>query len=137
MRTKWMIASIAACVMGLGGLAFAQSDSSTSGSSGSQQMPPGSTSKSYQKGTTTPPQHLRTFSLKVKDVDTSNHVVDFQAKVKPEANIMENGQAIKLDQLKPGDEVRASFDPTTNEVVRLDVIKVPRQQGQGQQQQQQ
>jgi hypothetical protein len=136
MRSKWIAASIAACVMSLGGVAFAQDESSgSSGTSGGSQqpMPPGSTSKSYQKGTTTPPSHLRTFSLKVKDVDTANHVVDFQAKVKPEANIMENGQAIKLDQLKPGDEVRASFDPTTNEVVRLDVIKVPRQQQQQQQ----
>ncbi len=134
--TKWIIASLAAGVMSLGSLALAQSDTSSSSGSGSQQMPPGSTSKTYQKGTTTPSQHLRTFSLKVKDVDQTNHVVDFQAKVKPEANIMENGQAIKLDQLKPGDEVHASFDPTTNEVVRLEVIKAPRQQ-EGQQQQQQ
>jgi hypothetical protein len=136
-KSKWIAASIAACVMSAGGVAFAQGESSGSSGSSQQQMPPGSTSRSYQKGTTSPPSHLRTFSLKVKDVDADNHVVDFQAKVKPEANITESGQAIKLDQLKPGDEVRASFDPATNEVVRLDVIKAPRQQQQQQQQPQQ
>ena len=122
----WIAAGITAGLMGLGGLALAQSDSSPSMGGGDQPMPPGSTSKTYQQGTTTPQKDLRTFSLKVKEVDKDKHTVDFQAKVKPEANIMESGQPIKLDQLNPGDEVRASFDPSSGDIVRLEVIKVAR-----------
>ncbi len=120
----WLAAGISAGMMGLGGLALAKSDNPPSTGGGDQTMSPGSTSKTYKKGTATPKENLRTFSLKVKDVDKAKKTVDFQAKVKPEANIIESGKPIKLDQLNPGDEVRASFDPSTGEVVRLEVIKM-------------
>jgi hypothetical protein len=62
--------------------------------------------------------------LKVIAVDRDNHAVTFQAQVKPEAKMSEGGKPIKLDQLKPGDEVRASFDPATGDVVKVQVTKV-------------
>ncbi|MGC4113252.1 MAG: hypothetical protein QM765_00945 [Myxococcales bacterium] len=115
-----LVAAIASGMLGLAGLASAQSGS---GSAGGQPLPPGSTSKTYEQGTTTPPQNLRIITLRVLGVNKEEHTVNFQAKVKPEANIMQSGQPIALDQLKPGDEVRASFDPSTGDVVKLDVTK--------------
>ncbi len=124
MKKGLIAAGVASCLMGLAGLASAQS---SSGSMGGQPLPPGSTSKSYQQGTATPPQNLRIITLRVLGVNKDEHTVNFQAKVKPEANIQESGQPIALDQLKPGDEVRAAFDPSTGEVIKLEVTKVPRQ----------
>jgi hypothetical protein len=80
---------------------------------------PGATTK--QKAGTYSTKHLRTVTLTVKNVDSKNHKVQFEAKVEPEANLTESGRPIKLDQLKEGDTVRASFDPKTGDVVRVDV----------------
>jgi len=66
-------------------------------------------------------KQLRTVTLTVKEVDTKNHKVVFEAHVKPEANLTESGHPIKLDQLREGDTVRAAFDPATGDVVRVDV----------------
>lgn len=74
-----------------------------------------------QKEGTYSEKQLRTVTLTVKQVDTKNHKVVFEAHVKPEANLTESGRPIKLDQLREGDTVRASFDPKTGDVVRVDV----------------
>jgi hypothetical protein len=34
---------------------------------------------------------------------------------------MRDGSQISLDQLKEGDQVRASFDPTSNQATKIDV----------------
>lgn len=81
--------------------------------------PPGTTTK--QKAGTYSSKQLRTVTLTVKSVDTKNHKVVFEVKVDPEANLTESGRPIKLDQVKEGDMVRASFDPKTGDVVRVDV----------------
>lgn len=74
-----------------------------------------------QKAGTYRSTELRTVTLTVKQVDPENHRVTFEATVKPEANLTESGRPIKLDQLKEGDTVKASFDPKTGDVVRVDV----------------
>jgi hypothetical protein len=85
-------------------------------------------SKSMEKQTKASQKNLRQLSLKVKDVDKANHKVTFEAQISPEANIQENGVPIKIDQLKAGDEVRASFVPQTGEVVKLNVTRSGEQQ---------
>jgi hypothetical protein len=74
-----------------------------------------------QKEGTYNSKDLRTVTLTVKEVDAKKHRVIFEATVTPEANVTSSGQPIKLDQLKEGDTVRASFDPKTGDVVRVDV----------------
>jgi hypothetical protein len=59
--------------------------------------------------------------LTVKDVDQANHKVTFVAKVSPEANVRSDGQPIRIDALKAGDQVKAQFNPATGEVSQLDV----------------
>jgi Cu/Ag efflux protein CusF len=82
-----------------------------------------STTVTKQKSGSYKAESLRTVTLTVKDVDPENHRVTFEATVKPEVK-NSSGQPIKLDQLKPGDTVRAAFDPKTGEVVRVDVTKM-------------
>lgn len=73
-----------------------------------------------QKAGTYEEKDLRTVTVTVKKVDPQNHKVTFEATVKPEAT-NSSGRPIKLDQLKEGDRIRASFDPKTGDVVRVDV----------------
>lgn len=128
MQRNSFIAACTSALMILSGAAFAQ-DSSSSGQSGMG----GSTSSGQQgqaggkaqggAGAAVPSGHMRTVTVTVKSTDPANHKVDFEAQVTPEASIIENGQPIRLDQLKPGDQVRASFDPATNNVVKLQVTR--------------
>jgi hypothetical protein len=54
-------------------------------------------------------------------VDKAKHKVTFEARVSPEASVSSNGEPIRIDNLKPGDQVKASFNPATGEVSQLDV----------------
>jgi hypothetical protein len=65
----------------------------------------------------------RVVTVTVKDVDREQHMVTFQAKVSPEANIMRDGRAIRIDELQPGDSVRMAVDMATGDVTRVDVVK--------------
>jgi hypothetical protein len=65
----------------------------------------------------------RVVTVTVKDVDRDQHLVTFQAKVRPEANIMRDGTPIRIDQLQPGDSVRMALDVSTGDVTRVDVIR--------------
>ncbi|MBS2030757.1 MAG: hypothetical protein JST54_22825 [Deltaproteobacteria bacterium] len=67
--------------------------------------------------------NLREATITVLKVDKATHTVTFKAKVQPEANLTKDGQPIKLDQLKEGDQVRASFDPATGDVKSLEVSR--------------
>lgn len=78
-----------------------------------------------EKGGAPPDSELRHVTFTVKQVDKANHTVTFTAKVSPEANIEKNGQPIRIDQLRPGDEVRAAFDPSTGEVMKVQMIGGP------------
>jgi len=77
------------------------------------------------KNTDLAPDQMRMAQIKVTHVDKKSHMVHFVAKVQPEANLTKDGQPIKLDQLRRGDEVRAAFDPQTGEVIKLEVIRAP------------
>jgi hypothetical protein len=81
------------------------------------------TTTSTTKKSSVPESQLRKVTIKVKDVDPTQHVVVFEARVSPEAQVMSNGQKIAIDQLKAGDELRASFDPKSGEVVKLETVK--------------
>jgi Cu/Ag efflux protein CusF len=102
------------------------------GESADEPMMPGERSTTVERGTTTPEENLRTVTVTVESVDPKQNKVTFQAAVQPEANITSDGQPIRLQQLQEGDQVRASFDPATGELVRAQVIK---KEGSGQKQQ--
>jgi hypothetical protein len=65
----------------------------------------------------------------VKKVDSKKHSVKISSSTKGEqdlklsssATIMRDGSQISLDQLKEGDQVRASFDPTSKEATKINV----------------
>jgi len=88
-------------------------------SSGASQAEGGTTS-SKQKASAAKASELRTVTVIVKEVDPEHHKVTFEATVKPEATTS-SGRPIRLDQLREGDKIRASFDPRTGEVVRVDL----------------
>ena len=56
-------------------------------------------------------------SLKV----LSSAGVEQDVKIAPSATITRDGAKAELEQLKEGDEVRASFDPSSNQATKLDV----------------
>jgi hypothetical protein len=85
--------------------------------------PPSTTTTTRSKATSIPESQLRKVTVRVKEVDPSSHTVVFEAHVSPEATVTSNGQKIAIDQLKPGDSIRASFDPKTGEVVKLETVK--------------
>jgi hypothetical protein len=85
--------------------------------------PPSTTTTTRSKSTSIPESQLRKVTVRVRDVDTSKHTVVFEARVSPEASVMSDGQPISIDQLKPGDEIRASFDPKTGDVVKVETVK--------------
>jgi Cu/Ag efflux protein CusF len=57
------------------------------------------------------------WSLKV----LSSAGVEQDVKIAPSATITRDGTKAGLEQLKEGDEVRASFDPMSNQATKLDV----------------
>jgi hypothetical protein len=83
----------------------------------------GGTKTTVERETTMPESAMRTATVTVKSVDRAHHRVTFEATVKPEADIEQNGQPIRIDQLKPGDSIRASFDPKTGQVMKIEVVQ--------------
>jgi hypothetical protein len=77
------------------------------------------------EGATKEIEELRVMQLTVKDVKPKEHKVTFEAQISPEASYKSGqGEPIRIDQLKKGDEVRAAFNPSTGEVVEVEVIPV-------------
>ena len=115
-------------LLALGTLAFVQTARSDDINDHTQPAPSSEmkTGSTVQRNTDVAPENLRQATVTVIQVDPMNHKVRFEAQVQPEANLMQNGQPIRLDQLKEGDQVRASFDPATGEVVKLDVLRAKR-----------
>ena len=95
-----------------------------------QPMPgqqPGDTTMTMERGAGAAAANARTVTIVVKDVDRAAKTVTFQAKVSPEANIRQDGQPIRMDQLETGDALRVQFDPRSGEVMRAEVLKKARQ----------
>ncbi len=109
---------VCAALLGMGTTVYAQE-----GGSADEPMMPGERSTTVERGTTTPEENLRTVTVTVESVDPKENKVTFQAMVQPEANITSDGQPIRLQQLQEGDQVRASFDPATGELVKAQVVK--------------
>ncbi len=112
-------------LMAVGPLALAMAGTPALGQ-GTTEEPSGGGTMTMQRETSMPEQAMRKVTATVKSVDRKNHKVTLEARVTPEANIIENGQPIRLDQLKPGDSVSASFDPNTGEVMKIEVVKKAR-----------
>ena len=107
--------------------AFAQD--TPPGSSGQQQdssaRPQGAPERVtvIQEQPSIPPEQQRTLTLTVTEVDRLNNRVYFSAQVDPEAKVQSGtGEQLSINQLNPGDSVRASFDPATGEVQQLIVV---------------
>lgn len=94
-------------------------------STGAMGTPRSETDKTatMQRQSSIPSSHLRTVTMTVRSVDPGTHTVMLEVHVSPEANITETGKPIRLDQLKPGDRVRASVDPRSGEVMKLSVTQ--------------
>jgi hypothetical protein len=127
MRRMIKAALVAASLSGIGAsVALAQSPSGTTGTGAgtggsSSTLGAGEMRKTKEWGTSTPASELRTVTLTVKEVNPSSHHVVFDAKVKPEA-VSSSGEPIRIDSLRQGDQVRASFDPATGDITRIDVL---------------
>jgi hypothetical protein len=89
----------------------------------SSTRPEETTTTTKEKAHNIPDSQLRKVTVTVRDVDPSQHTVVFTAHVSPEAAVMNEGQRIRIDELKPGDEIRASFDPKTGEVMKVEKVK--------------
>ncbi len=75
---------------------------------------------------------LRVVQLTVRNVDPANNKVTFDAKVSPGASFQAGqGNPIAIDQLTPGEQVRAAFDPATGNVVAVEVITPQRSSNAG------
>jgi Cu/Ag efflux protein CusF len=57
----------------------------------------------------------------VKDVDQDKKMVTLQLPLAPNVSIMKDGLRATLDDIKEGDDVRASFDPMSKKINRLDI----------------
>ena len=118
MTRRWFlpIGGMAALAMAIAGPSWGQQSAPSA-------RPPSTTTTTRSKSTSVPESQQRKVTVRVKDVDPSSHTVVFEAHVSPEATVTSNGQKISIDQLKPGDQIRASFDPKTGEVLKVETVK--------------
>ncbi|HEY3452261.1 MAG TPA: hypothetical protein VGK67_38305 [Myxococcales bacterium] len=125
-KSNRALAAVAAAVLGVfvGGAALAADNPSPTPS---KPMAPGEKKSTTEYGTATKPENIRQVEITVKKVDTEAHKVTFEAQVSPEARLLDNGRPIALDQLKEGDSVRASFDTSTGELIKVERLQKPRQ----------
>ena len=73
-------------------------------------------------------QDQQEVTLTVTSVDQASNKVQFEANLDPTAQIQKGEETITVNDLQPGDNVRASFDPMTGEVQSLEVIEGGQQQ---------
>ena len=57
----------------------------------------------------------------VKEVDQDKKMVTLQLPLAPNVAIMKDGQRASLGDIKEGDDVRASFDPMSKKINRIDI----------------
>lgn len=58
---------------------------------------------------------------KVTNIDKKKNMVTLEVPISPTAQVMRDGKTVGLDQLKKGDDVRASFDPSTHTINQIHV----------------
>ncbi len=88
--------------------------------SGSQGAGSTTGSQGAQQGTTAP-RGYTAYNGVVKEVDKDKNMVTLQLPLAPNASVLKDGQRASIDDLKEGDDVRASFDPSSNKIIRLDI----------------
>jgi len=71
----------------------------------------------------------------VKDVNENQRTLNMQLRLSPDAQILRDGKTASLDQLKEGDQIRASFDSTCQQINTLTATSERNQQQQQQQRQ--
>ncbi|MHB8877568.1 MAG: hypothetical protein ACYC8T_28080 [Myxococcaceae bacterium] len=121
---KLLIAACAVIGISLGLAAFAQDEMTPPPPPVDQQEQPMPPDQQMQQQV--PAQQLKDLNLTVTKVDKAKGKVWFEGRLAPKALIERNNKYISLDQIKEGDEVRAYFDPTTGEVIKLHVISQTR-----------
>jgi len=112
----------------LGTAAFAAQQTSPSASP-STPASPSATAPTASAPSPALPSASTVLSGELKSIDKDKHVVTIapltgaqqDLKVADGATITRDGATVGFDQLKSGDDVRASFDPLTNEAKSLEV----------------
>lgn len=119
MLIRKLASTAAVATLALAGPALANQD--MQGGSAEQH---GATQYDSTKQATGQQQGSQPVQMTVKEVDRSNNKVTFEADLSSQASIQgENQETLQLSQLSEGDEVRASFDPATGDITRLEVVK--------------
>lgn len=79
---------------------------------------------STDKEATNQQQGAQDVQMTVKEIDRTANKVTFEADLSSQASIQgENQEKLQLSELSEGDEVRASFDPLTGDITKLEVVK--------------
>lgn len=110
----WTKGLVAGATMAMALPAFAAGTGSQAGSQTGSQA---GTHAGSQAGTVERLQYTGV----VKDVDQDKKMVTLQLPLAPNVSIMKDGQRATLDDIKEGDDVRASFDPQSKKINRLDI----------------
>jgi hypothetical protein len=58
---------------------------------------------------------------KVTNIDKKKNMMTLEVPISPTASVTKDGKPVGLDQVKKGDDVRASFDPSTNAITQIQV----------------
>ena len=119
---KILPAAVAAAFLMSAGAASAN-EPNTQDQASDQGQVSGGTDTTFERSDEIPKSEQRTLTLTVKNVDRANNRVEFEAQVDPEATVKRGSEELRINQLQPGDSVRASFDPTTGEVQSMEVIE--------------
>ncbi len=126
--TRWTKGLVAAGLMSVAVPAFAAEATKGTGTQGSQQgtMQGGQQQGSQQQGSQQQgsqqfQQRVTSYTGVVKEVDKDKNMVTLQLPLAPNASVLKDGQRASIDDLKEGDDVRASFDPQSNKIIRLDI----------------
>jgi len=109
--------------LGVGGLAVAKDNSKQRTVSQAEERPSQDTKTTTQRGDMPPDSSMREVTAVVKGVDRKNRKMTVEFTVSPEANVMSDGKPLKIDQLKEGDKVSAWIDPSSGEVMKMEVTK--------------
>lgn len=116
MLIRKLVTASAVAAFAIAGPAFAADDMG-----GSQNQQPGMHDSTAQN---TPDQAgMQELQATVKKVDKSSNKLTFEVPLSTQASIEDKNQKkIQLSELSEGDEVRASFDPVTGDITKVEVV---------------
>ncbi len=125
MRKGSIVLGVAAAALFAGSSAVRAEDHGTQTSSST----PSSTTTQSSSTTQSSMSQSKELSGQLKSVDKDKRSLSIadssggqkDVKLSSSATITRDGTTSSLDQLKPGDQVRASFDPSTNEATSITV----------------